>query len=292
MNNDYIDINSNDNTLFVTGQCNNRCLMCCQPPLKCNDIELLFKKNIDIIKSAPSGLQEIGITGGEPTLLNNKLFELLGIISEYLPNTHINILTNGRKFADRSYTQCLTNYKKDKLLFGIPLHSDFYADHDFISQVQGSFNETISGLYHLAQIGMPIELRIIVTKLNYSRLKKISKFIFMNLPFAQYISFMGIEYTGYMIKNQSLLWIDPFDYRNQLEEAVHELDQYGMNVSIFNVPHCLLKKSVFQFAYKSISDWKQCYLECCDSCFKKENCCGLFTTSKRQSAHISPIHYI
>ena len=54
-----IDIKSNDNTLFVTEQCNNRCIMCCQPPKRVNDIDLYFAQNIDIfqflnIKGEPS----------------------------------------------------------------------------------------------------------------------------------------------------------------------------------------------------------------------------------------------
>ena len=42
-----IDIKSNDNTLFVTEQCNNRCIMCCQPPKRTNDIDLYFLQNIE-----------------------------------------------------------------------------------------------------------------------------------------------------------------------------------------------------------------------------------------------------
>ena len=37
------DISSNDNTLFVTEQCNNRCIMCCQPPQTADDIDALFQ---------------------------------------------------------------------------------------------------------------------------------------------------------------------------------------------------------------------------------------------------------
>lgn len=39
------DISSNDNTLFVTEQCNNRCIMCCQPPQTADDIDALFQEN-------------------------------------------------------------------------------------------------------------------------------------------------------------------------------------------------------------------------------------------------------
>ena len=56
------DIHSNDNALFTTAMCSNRCLMCCQPPSEKNDIDLLWGKNIKLIDSAPKELPSLGIT--------------------------------------------------------------------------------------------------------------------------------------------------------------------------------------------------------------------------------------
>ena len=47
---------SNDNALFITEQCNNHCLMCCQPPKKVDDIKLHYHRNLNIIESAPDDL--------------------------------------------------------------------------------------------------------------------------------------------------------------------------------------------------------------------------------------------
>ena len=99
------DIQSNDNTLFVTEQCNNHCIMCCQPPKNADDINLLFAENLARIASAPKELPIIGITGGEPTLLGDKLLELIRQIRTKLPNTDIHLLTNGRNFKDIQYTR-------------------------------------------------------------------------------------------------------------------------------------------------------------------------------------------
>ena len=99
---DTIDINSNDNALFITSQCNNRCVMCCQPPLLRNDLDGYFQKNMALIDSAPRELRSLGITGGEPTLLGDRLFELLRHIRLKLPETEIHLLTNGRAFADNA----------------------------------------------------------------------------------------------------------------------------------------------------------------------------------------------
>ena len=87
---------SNDNTLLVTEQCNNRCLMCCQPPKKRDDFSFFEQKNEIIISSSPENIECIGITGGEPTLLGNRLFTLLEVLRQKYPNALIHILTNGR----------------------------------------------------------------------------------------------------------------------------------------------------------------------------------------------------
>ena len=281
------DINSNDNSLFVTSQCNNRCLMCAQPPLNRDDIDFFFERNIRLIDNAPNGLTDIGITGGEPTLLQEKLVHLIKYIELRYPDSLIHILTNGRAFSDIQYTRMFVEFSN--LLFGIPLHSDFSIEHDAITQVKDSYIETMKGLYNLANIGADIELRVVINKMNYRRLPQLSEFIWRNLPVVASISFMGLEDTGYSIKNHNKIWIDPIDYLVEIEKAVINLAEWNLDVSIFNIPLCLLKPSLYKFAKKSISDWKVTYIDTCSTCSKKNECCGLFSTSKMQSPNIKPI---
>lgn len=284
-----IDINSNDNALFVTSQCNNRCIMCCQPPLKRDDLDFYFQKNITLIDSAPQELPSIGITGGEPTLLGDRLIELIAYIRYKLPNTEIHILSNGRAFADRQYVERMATCGSTNILIGIPLHSDNARDHDRITQVEGSYNETMSGLYNLARFNFGVELRVVLNRMNIMRLGRLPNFFYRNLPFVQYISLMGLEYTGYTIKNRERVWIDPVCYQDELEEAVLGLAGWDMNVSVFNLPHCLLRSSIWGYAKKSISDWKVIFTPSCATCSVKAACCGLFGTSQRQSSAIHPL---
>lgn len=79
--------------------------MCCQPPLRRNDLDGYFRKNMALIDSAPSELPSIGITGGEPTLLGERLFDMIRHIKMSFPIRRSILLTNGRAFADRVYAQ-------------------------------------------------------------------------------------------------------------------------------------------------------------------------------------------
>ena len=277
---DIIDIQSNDNALFVTGQCNNHCLMCCQPPVKRNDIDFFYEKNIRLIDSAPVELPTIGITGGEPTLLGDRLFDLIAHIRERLPNTHIQILSNGRQFADGAYAEKLAQVSEGMVIVGVPFHSDSPIIHDRIAGAKNAYNQTLLGLYNLAANDIDIELRIVLTKQNYQRLPQMARFISKNLAFVSTVAFMAMEDIGYTIKNRDLIWIEPLDYMPQLQQAVQDLAQLEFDVSLFNLPLCLLPEVLRPFAKQSISDWKNKFLPLCETCTAKSECCGFFTTSK------------
>lgn len=284
-----LDIHSNDNTLYTTSQCNNRCIMCCQPPLAVDDIKELYQENIERVMNAPKGLPMIGITGGEPTLLGDKLIDLVALVREQLPDTEIHILSNGRAFVDGNYTMRLAAAGGDKLVVGVPFHSDYCQDHDLIAGCKGAYNETMIGLYNLAGAGVCIELRIVMNAINYRRFVPMAQFIHHNLPFVGWIAFMGMEYVGYAIKHSKNIWVEPKSYIPELCEAVKYLAEWNYDVCIYNIPLCLLLEQYRKFAVKSISDWKNKFLDLCDECSVKANCCGLFSTSIKPYEGLKPI---
>ncbi len=115
-------------------------------------------------------------------------------------------------------------------------------------------------------------------------------YIYKNLPFVVHVALMGMEHMGYVKKNFQQLWIDPIDYKNELENAVKFLNYRRINVSIYNLQLCVIPKSIWSMAVQSISDYKNIYLDVCNQCQLKEKCGGLFqSTEKYHSRGISPI---
>lgn len=284
-------INSFNNSLFVTERCNSNCLMCSQPPKNRDDIFELYQINRRLIELIPKETIELGITGGEPTLMGDLFPELLSILKTRLPDTNIHILSNGRSFAWNDYVKDIADIDNEKIIFGIPLYSDFYRLHDYIVQSKNAFNQTISGLYNLARFGIRIEIRVVLHKLSIPRLVSLAKYIVKNLPFVEHIALMGLEHTGYTPYNIDKLWIDPYDYQRELEEAVDILNIHNVNVSIYNHQLCVIPKHVRSFSQKSISAWKNDYLPECDTCSLKTECGGFFTSSlKKYSSHIQPFN--
>lgn len=277
------------NSLFITDRCNSNCLMCSQPPKNNDDLTYFYKVNNTLVSLMPKGVEQLGITGGEPTLLGKRFIDLLNHINSSLPDTNVHVLTNGRSFAWKPYVERMAEVDTSKTVFGIPLYSDYYLSHDYIVQSPNAYTQTIQGLYNLARYSFRIEIRVVLHKQSFQRLPQLAKYIQKNLPFVEHIAFMGLEYVGYTSLNHEALWIEPSEYMTELEEAVNYLDRFGMSVSIYNLQHCLLKESLWKFSRNSISDWKQEYLDECTRCSKIKECGGLFATSKRLSTEIHAI---
>ena len=276
-------INSVQNFLLTTERCNSNCLMCSQPPKDRNDIHYLFNIYKQLIPLIPKDCFEIGITGGEPTLLGDLFFELLQLIKVELPETEVHCLTNGRTFAWQSLAQRLGEMNFNRLMLGIPLYSDFYQVHDYIVQAKNAFNQTMQGFYNLALYDQRIEIRVVLHKQSIPRLTRLAKFIYKNLPFVEHIAFMGLEYQGYTPHNIDKLWIDPTEYMNELGEAANFLSARGLNVSIYNSQLCLMPQELWRYNKKSISDWKNIFLNECSKCAMRESCGGLFESSEKKT---------
>lgn len=282
-------INSNHNTLLATERCNSNCLMCSQPPRDRNDIPVLYEIHKQLIPLIPKDCIELGVSGGEPTLMGELFFSLMEQLKVELPNTEIHVLTNGRSFAWNHMAEKLGQINNRRLMLGIPVYSDYYQVHDYIVQAENAFYQTILGLHNLSRYDQRLEVRIVLHKQSIPRLTKLARYIYKNLPFVEHVAFMGLEYIGYTPKNIEKLWIDPYDYQEELSESVEYLASQGMHVSIYNTPLCVLPERVWKYARKSISDWKNDYLPECKNCTKLNDCGGLFTWNlKKHSDHIRP----
>ena len=274
------------NTIFTTDRCNSNCIMCSQPPKEIDDSHLI-EENLKMLSLIQASPEYMGMTGGEPTLLGPDLIRLLEAAKEKLPATHLHMLTNGRLYKNLVFVRRIADVNHPSFVSAIPLYADVAGVHDYIVQAHGAFDETVEGLYNAAEAGLAVEIRVVLHKQSTPRLKQLAEFIYWNFPFAVHVAFMGLENMGYVKKNWEELWIDPVDYMDSLGEAVKYLYLRRMNVSIYNLQLCLLPQSLWSFARKSISDFKNEYLDVCFRCTVRDHCSGLFLSQvNRHSQHI------
>ena len=271
------EINSTHNSIFVTGKCNHRCIMCPQPPVLQEKDMTPF--NMQLISLFDKNTFEVGITGGEPTLIGDNLFVLVKHIQKELPKSAISILSNGVKFADRNYSMKLAKCHHHDLQIDVPLFSDVAEEHNRIVGAN-TFYKTVQGLYNLALFRQRIGLRIVVHKQTYKRLPQLADYIYHNFPFVSQVAFIQMETIGMAENNIEELWIDPHDYNTELREAILLLADRGLNPVIYNAQLCVLPKDIRHYAQRSISDWKDIYLSECDGCSLRGKCAGFFESNK------------
>lgn len=269
------DCSSNQNALFLTEKCNSCCIMCPQPQVPIDHGNEVMKL-LSCIK--PERLREICLTGGEPTICSN-IMEILCKLKEF-PNVDPIILTNGRKFSDIQFTKQFIKNAPFNLTYAIPVYAPIPEIHDQIVGVKGGFNQTIQGIYNLTKYRVPIEIRIVLMKQNIDYLMELAEYIGWNLPMVVHVAFMGMETHGRADSNSEKVWIEPQDYMELLEKAIKILHFRDIDVSVYNMPMCLMPQSMYKYNRFSISTWKQKYLSECQVCSKKGECNGVFATSQ------------
>jgi His-Xaa-Ser system radical SAM maturase HxsC len=280
---------SGHNFFLVTERCNNYCLMCSQPPKSVDD-GWLMDEIADTLPLVDPTTPFLTFTGGEPLTEWRRLIDLLALTRDLLPDTAVHVLTNGRAFASPDIVSAWAAVGHPKLSAGIPIYAAVDHIHDYVVQAKGAFDQTVLGVLRLKDRGQRVEIRIVLHAITAPRLRETCSWIARNLPFVDHVALMGLENTGFAIANDEILWIDPLDYQEQLAAGIDVLSTAGVNVSIYNLPLCVLDPSVRPFAVQSISDWKNAYMAECEGCSARSDCAGFFSTGRPKfSRGIAPI---
>lgn len=282
-------VNSHQNVLFLTESCNCRCLMCPQPPREHDP--MLYHQALQVLNLLRGNhIEHICITGGEPTLLGDKFFDILGRCVREHPNARVDVLTNGKAFADTSFAQETRKIVSRNVLFCVSLHAEVDTIHDELVGVKGSWAATQQGIYNLASCGSQIEIRHVITRRNFFRLPSFAEHMYNYFPFCAHYALMGLELHGSAAKNKALVDISPNEYKQELRAAVMTMHRRNLPVSVYNIPLCMCDPDVMPFARKSISTWKNMYPSQCGTCARKMDCAGFFATSTSLPLdHIQPL---
>lgn len=276
-----IDISSEDNLIFVTGRCNSNCIMCPSPEYsRKHDALPDVNAMMDLLSHIPDDIPHLTISGGEPFLAGQNLFRVLGYMKEKFPETDVLLLTNGRVFCLPQYMANLTIAAPERLTIGIPVHASGSELHDQITQTPGSFEQTMQGVKNLLEKNFRIELRIVVSKLNYEDLPSVAALIAEQFPKTAHVSIIGLEMTGGAHVNRSDVWISYRKSSRNIQRAVKILAGAGIDVRLYNFPLCTIDPGLWMLAKKSISPYKVRYAKICDECIMKKQCGGFFAGTR------------
>lgn len=267
-----IRASSDHNTLLVTEQCDQLCIMCSQPPKKTHVDR--FDHFLSACLLANQGTT-IGISGGEPTLHLEKLLAMIERVVGQRPDLHFHVLTNAQHF-DSGHVQRLRGPTYRNVVWGVPLYSADPVLHDRIVGKPGAYEKLLSAFQYLLISSARIELRTVLMNSNAAQLDALSAFIAGHLPQIEQWSVMGLENAGFARARFAELRFPIEERFDEIAPAINRAVLHGIPIRLFNVPLCHLPIEYRSLAVNSISDWKQRYASACSSCSIQRDCSGFF----------------
>lgn len=262
---------SNSNTILLTERCDQKCLMCSQPPKDRDYLHWeLYKEAINFLPSDAV----IGISGGEPTLFLDKLLDFIEDAVNIHPNIQFHILSNAQHF-EKKHSPMLSSLREN-ILWGIPIYASEPDLHDHIVGKSGAFNKLLEGFNVLLSSSSRVEIRTVVLGDNYPNLLSLAQFLTTHLSWAEIWAIMQLEPIGFARIDWHAKFVDTSENFEILEEVLKITELKDMETLLYNFPICTVKPQFRRRCVKSISDWKQKYLDECEVCSLKTSCTGFF----------------
>ncbi|MGC9086730.1 MAG: radical SAM protein [Thermoproteota archaeon] len=180
--------------LYVTNSCNLNCIHCCVNASKRVKNELSTNEAKHLINDLSyAGVYELAISGGEP-LMRVDFFDICSYAKHKIPS--LILFTNGtlideekaKKIADINFSEV-----------AVSLYGSSSISHEFITNVQGSFNRTIEGIIRLTSNGINVKINVVVSEHNANELENITK-LAVELK-AKSIIFSPVDKVGRAIIN-------------------------------------------------------------------------------------------
>ena len=287
MKNGYFTLNS---------FCNQKCLTCPTHNKDCHyEVDFVTLKN-NIRDAVSNGLNHITFSGGEP-LMYSHFSELVHWIKKF--NIFVTILTNGT-LLDSSVLKVLKPIQK-KLKIVTAIHSDDEIEHDYITNLKGSFNLVIKNLSEANAQGFSLTLKIILNSKTINKLKQISTFLTYNFRNPFCIDITSMDCVGLKDENKFLTVNGDEIFKSLDDYAIWfmNLNFRKFNIAFSEFPICLMSQNSIKFVqfkpfkrqfvflphnsnnliYNSLYDCAPC-LDQCKECLFYDLCPGIWSSNK------------
>ena len=231
----------NNLILELNSTCNNNCIYCYLPE------QLRFRKHANsfeyfktvLLEFKDKNIQNLDITGGEPTLLP-ELEELVSYAKK-LGYNNITLVSNGRMLSYASKCSNLIRKGVRRIVITLDADSEFLGDA--ISRAPGSFKQVLKAAVNVKKFGAELGLTMVINKLNYRNCEKvIEKAISLKADFFS-IQFLlpHIENSTVPCRKIHKSVIPRYD--ESIKFVKSSLDKYGkrIKISLHFIAPCLMK---------------------------------------------------
>lgn len=238
-----MEIDNKDAYMVFGYACNQKCMCCpCQKDLNLKPIIELKELKNQVDKMKTSGITDVTISGGEPTIYPD-FFEIIKYLIDN--NLKIHILSNGEKFSDISFaTKFVELAKSNRITVTTTFHSYAREEHERQNGSNGSFDRSIKGLKFLDDNNIRISVKHCITKYNYKDLKKFIEFVTSTFSPKAELQIWGIDLCGIDRQTADKYFVDFKTVKPYIEETLDYFEAININnrnqiLTINNLPLCM-----------------------------------------------------
>jgi len=222
-------------SVHLTDICNSKCSFCIVDSPHVKEDSISRKRVSRFLRdNADKGYEAVNIHGGEATIRRDFL-EILDEISE-LGYPTVFLQTNGRKLAHMKYARTVVD--KGVSLFIVSMHGAKALTQDRISKSLGSFEQAVSGIRNVKELGAKIRTNSVVCKDNFTELPDIAE-LCADLG-ADHINISALHTAGTALRNFWEVTPRYDDIRPYVLEAVDRIVRRGRVITLEGFPYCTI----------------------------------------------------
>lgn len=185
----------------LTGKCNLKCKQCYNDSGN-RETVMTAEHWKQFAKKSADSLFSVTLSGGEPLLLGQQLFDIMDIFEE--GNTWINMISNGF-LIDREIAKQISQHSIGWV--EISIDSPYEEYHDYLRGVPGSWRRAVLAASYLASYNVPVIIGTCVTPKVLNQMEEMVKL-------AQQIGVMGLTFTKVLVSGRA--------YYNQQELVLND----------------------------------------------------------------------
>lgn len=184
----------------ITSYCNNRCIFCLDGNIKNKKYKSLSEIKRELRGGLKEGCSRLILSGGEPTI--HPRFINIIKLGKNIGYKKIQVITNGRMFAYRSFLNSAIKVGLDEITFSI--HGHTKGLQDSLTNVNGSFEQTVKGIKNAKKDNLIVNADIVLNKKNIKYFPQIITFL-LNLGIREF-DILQIMPFGRAIDNREYLF--------------------------------------------------------------------------------------
>ena len=226
-----------------------------------------------------NGLDEPDIiifTGGEPTLRPD-LEDLVRYVHNRFPGTPFKLLTNGRMFSYRDYTERIVSAGVDNV--EVSLCGPSPAVHDAVTRTPGSFIQSLEGIRNLVSAGVNTNVRYVLHELTYKSVVDVPDLLDREVPGIGQLVVMYMDIIGNALRHRKQLIVPYRDVAHYVELAADVAVERGISLALYHIPSCVIAPAYRHLsAGVTVIERRITYPPQCERCTLRSSCCGVWKT--------------